>query len=135
MPYLVTITHPRTRSAIHPDSGVTTAGDGRPSPFTFATRTAYADLHEARAAILTELGDYDAITGPEDPACGLVLDLQHNGGTIDAGRVLAELNPRTWHDLIDAIGGGIPQIPEHDGDEIAVEIIDTYNDAQRRTTA
>lgn len=56
---------------------------GARNKYAITSRRAVATLDEARADLLTELGDRNAIAGPEDDLCGAVLDLSEaSGGTV-----------------------------------------------------
>ena len=86
---------------------------------------AVADLDHARAAVLTALGDADAITGPEDPLCGDVHDMRDEGGTIGPlpdGYVI-NVVATSWSELFEnsiSAAGGVAH-------ELAEALLDEYN--------
>lgn len=97
------------------------------------TTHAVIDISAARAFIFTDLGDRNAITGPEDEICGHVLDLSpESGGTIGPlpdGTVI-EVAPVTLPELATSANVPLPDYSQTDlaGHALATgRIIDAYN--------
>jgi hypothetical protein len=106
-----------------------------------ASRYAVATIEEARSHVLTDLGDRNVITGPDDQFCTNVLDLSDTSGgtiaplpdgtTIDVERV-------TWSAIADDLGVEFRYDPPttdgdylHDGQRLELEcLLDVYNARQ-----
>lgn len=119
MPYIIT-TKPRPRLKWH--------GSCVPG---VESRRAVATLEEAQDAVPEMMhGRHNLDVAAIASTAHALISLPDSGGTIgplpDGTEI--EVSPATWHDLIDAIGGGIPQLPETP--EERAEIIDAYNAVQ-----
>lgn len=95
------------------------------------SRHAVATLEEARAAILADLGDMNAIGGPEDELVGNVLDISESGGTVGPlpdGTVI-EVEQIGWATLWQDVRPDPPTDSPLWSEE---RIIDAYNARQDR---